>query len=75
VKLPIPRFHRLKEIHDVVDLNTGRTVGAFMIAPDPAAGGARYSVIRLDYQTGRASCVGREVDLKFARELVKSFER
>jgi hypothetical protein len=44
-----------------------------LIAPDPNAGRRhRYSVIRVDYQTGQATCLGREVPLKQAREIAQS---
>lgn len=59
--LPIPHFTSIRET--VNDLDS-----IVLIAPDHSAGCKhRYSVIRIRRKTGRATCIGRELNLKLAR--------
>ena len=69
----LPIVREVKEVWD--HQRTGPDIndheGAFvLVAPDPMSGRAhRYSVIRVDYQTGIATVIGRELDLRTARKI------
>lgn len=71
--LPLPIVWQVKEVVSHQDHSASDHVGSFvLIAPDPMAGSInRYSVIRVDYQSGKATCIGRELDLKLARAVAK----
>lgn len=71
--LSLPIVEEVKEVISVTDPKAWDHVGSFtIIAPDPMAGRKhRYSVIRVDYQSGQATCIGRELDLKTARQIAK----
>lgn len=73
LKDSLPIVREVREVHSFEDPSAFDHVGSFvLIAPDPMSGRRhRYSVIRVDYQTGRATCIGRELDLKLARRIAK----
>lgn len=74
--MSLPLVHRVREVYSLQDLNATDHVGCFiLIAPDPMAGlKHRYSVIKVDYQSGKATCIGRELPLNLARKIAKSVE-
>ena len=69
----LPEVKKIKEVTSVTDSSAFDHVGHFtFIALDPNAGlKGRYSVIRVDYQTGVATCIGRELPLVLARKVSK----
>jgi hypothetical protein len=71
--LPLPLVFEVMEVFDHHDPKALDHVGSFvLIAPDRMSGRrARYSVIRVDYQTGQATTIGRELSLKIARQVAK----
>lgn len=73
-RLSLPIVREVREVVCGQQFGFMDHVGHFtLIAPDPNAGRKhRYSVIRIDYQTGQAECIGRELDLKLARKVAKS---
>lgn len=66
----------VREVKEVVsqEVDAIDHVGHFtLIAPDPMAGKRRrYSVIRVDYKTGKARVIGRELPLKDATAIAKA---
>ena len=68
-----PVVRKVHEVWSFEDQNAMDHVGSFvLIAPDPMSGRRnRYSVIRIDYQTGKTLCIGREIPLDEARKLAK----
>ena len=71
--LPLPIVHEVREVYDHSDPTAMDHVGSFvLVAPDPMAGRkGDYSVIRVDFQTGRATCIGRELPLALSRKIAK----
>lgn len=71
--LSLPIVRTVKEVLSFEDVAAHDHVGSFVIiAPDPMAGARyRYSVIRVDYQTGETRCIGRELPLGLARKVAK----
>lgn len=78
MKLPLPTFNSVKEVvyHEGLVWGAQGSTRSLrscapslvLIAPDLSAGKPkRYSVIRVMCETGRATCIGRELDLKLAR--------
>lgn len=69
----LPIVEKVREVHSFIDYGAVDHVGSFvLIAPDPMAGRKHvYSVIRVDYQSGQAVCIGRELDLPLARKVAK----
>lgn len=69
--MSLPIVESIKEVYSVTDSEAYDHVGHFtIVARDPNAGGvSRYSVIRVDYQSGFAECIGRELPLKLARRV------
>ncbi len=73
LNLPLPIVHKVLEVHDHQDFSAMDHAGSFcLIAPDPMAGrAARYSVIRVNYRTGQADTIGRELPLGMARKVAR----
>lgn len=67
----LPLVRSIREVYSFEDSDAFDHVGSFVIiAPDTMSGRRnRYSVIRVDYQTGQAERIGCEVDLTLAREI------
>jgi len=66
--VPIPFFDEVKEVHLAED-----TRSSVLITPDFGSiqGRRRYNVIRVEWPTGRADCIGRELPLGLARRVAK----
>lgn len=67
----LPIVEQVKEVRSVTDPLADDHVGFFvLIAPDPRSGRKHvYSVIQVSYQTGQATCIGRELPLGDARRI------
>ena len=74
MKLPLPLVYQVKEVYDFHNPHALDHIGKFvMVCPDPSAGRRnRYSVISIDYQTGQAETIGRELPLAHARRIAKT---
>ena len=72
--LPIVEEVTLVYNHQVTGADVFDHVGSFvLVCPDPKAGRRnRYSVLRIDYQTGRTTVIGRELSLAHAKRIAKS---
>lgn len=67
--MDLPQVWKVREVV-VHDGSQYMDPGSFvLIAPAISGHKARYSVIRVDRKTGRATCIGRELDLKLARKV------
>ena len=67
--MDLPEVWRVREVV-VHDGSRFMDPGSFvLIAPAISGNKARYSVIRVDRKTGRATCIGRELNLKLARRV------
>ena len=70
--LPIPRFTEIKEAYLHGHHHLEGVTNAAFICPDLAAGRQpRYTVVRLDYISGRMTVIGREVDIWISRALAR----
>ena len=73
--LPLPIVLEVLEVHDHQYFSKWKIdqEGFFvLIAPDHQAGRKhRYSAISIDYATGQAITIGRELPLKFARKIAR----
>ena len=74
MKHNLPYVRAVKEVVSFEVEDSFEHKGHFtLIAPDPMAGRrSGYSVIRINYETGKTKVLGREVPLGLARKLAKT---
>jgi hypothetical protein len=71
----LPIVRHIREVYSFEDPNSYDHNGCVvLIAWDPMSGKAphRYSVLRIDYQTGETIVIGRELPLQHARQIAKN---
>lgn len=69
----LPYVRSVREVYSYEDQGADHHVGHFIfLALDPMAGHKnRYSVIKVDYESGQAEVLGRELPLDHARKIAK----